>query len=147
MAYVKLAHVVIISNCASHKTVHSSWPLLNWQRIIVKGHGAPPVTKFPKLTAPQRHAKSLGCCSTIRVPKISTAMRRDRGTFVFGKEPGTVRRTTRSKLLSLLLRLIDRGRSRGKGSSSLRSSAREGKLESAREVKHAEIRESQMIAC
>lgn len=38
------------------------------------------------------------------------------------------------------------GRSRGKGSS-LQSNAREGKLESAREVKYAEIRESKMIAC
>lgn len=35
-------------------------------------------------------------------------MRRDRGTFVFGREPETARYTARPDLLSLLLRLIDR---------------------------------------
>jgi len=76
-------------------------------------------------------------------------MRRDRGTFVFGAEPGAARHTARPDLfitVPSINRSATRSKSRGKGSS-LQSSTREGKLESAREVKHVEIREPKMIAC
>lgn len=77
----------IIFNCAARVCIFVPTAIKPVMRNCKETRGSRAVTKFPKINDTRRYAKSFGRCGTIRVTKISAAVRRDRRTFVFGTEP------------------------------------------------------------
>lgn len=110
--------------------------------------------EIPEINDTQRYGEKFGCCGTNRVLKISAAVRRDRKTFRFWQRARRDRRAACPGSSLITAPSINRSRHERRAAergwereSGLQSGTRDGKLESAREVKHTEIRESKIIAC